>query len=135
MAPAKRTAFTPVALGYAAGERGTGIAYLRLTDVLLRVKFRASGADRAERAAGYAALTAAAQALRARGIDRVRFAIGDAELIEDLASHRAVPDGLVLPYVRLRCALNQLDAFELERESQDDLAQRARAEVAMHVAA
>src|SRR5690242_16395362 len=108
MAPAKRKDFTPVALGYAAGKRGNGIAYLRILSsraesrddggVLLRVKFRGvAGGDRPERAAGYAAMTAAAQTLRTRGIERVRFAIGDAELIEDLDQHRAVPDRLVLP--------------------------------------
>ncbi|HEY1655602.1 MAG TPA: hypothetical protein VGF86_10835 [Candidatus Tumulicola sp.] len=127
-------------LGYAADERGVGVAYARIRsetgEHLLRVPFRVgriSGLQ--QREAGYAALTAVARALRRRGIGSAAFRLGDASLLADLAAHREVPPPIVLPYVRLRCALNQLDEFRLELAADDDLMQRARAEVVLNVAA
>ncbi len=127
-------------LGYAADERGAGVAYARVrsgdAEHLLRVPFRVgrvSGLQ--QREAGYAALTAVARTLRRRGVSRVCFHLSDASLLADLASHRDVPPPIVLPYVRLRCALNQLDDVRLELAADDDLTQRARAEVVLNVAA
>ncbi len=126
-------------VGYAADRRGGGVAYARVGTAdaqhLLRVPFRAGSTSLHERAAGYAALTAVARALHARGRGRIRFALDDTALIEDLADRRTVPEALVLPYVRLRCALNQLEDFSVEPLADGDLAQRARAEVALNVAA
>jgi hypothetical protein len=126
-------------IGYAADPRGGGVAYARVSTAdaehLLRVPFRAGRTSLPERAAGYAALTAVTRALHARGRGRIRFALDDVALIEDLAGRRTVPEALVLPYVRLRCALNQLEDFSVEPSAEGDLAQRARAEVALNVAA
>jgi hypothetical protein len=102
---------------------------------LLRVPFRAGRTALPDRAAGYAALTAVTRALRAKGRGRIRFALDDSALVEDLAGRRPVPDALVLPYVHLRCSLNQLEDFSVEFIAPGDLAQRARAEVALNVAA
>lgn len=129
-----------VALGYAAGDDGSGIAYARLVtgsgEHLLRVPFQVQRASRRnEREVGYAALTAVATRLRRGGVRRARFALDDEKLVDDLMGHRDVPDPIVLPYVRLRCALNQFGAFTLKFAVESDLAQRARAEVAMHTAA
>jgi hypothetical protein len=99
------------------------------------VPFRAGRTSLPEREVGYAALTAVTQALRARGFGRIRFALDDRALIDDLGEHRDLPEAIVLPYVRLRCALNQLEDFSLELAAESDLAQRARAEVALNVAA
>lgn len=120
-----------------AANGGNGVAYARLGVSgrhLLRVPFRADGAA-PERAASYAGLTAVARALRGRGVARVLFVLDDPGLLADLAANAVVPDALVLPYVRLRCALNQFDEVRLELGAAGDLAQRARAEVALHVAA
>lgn len=127
-------------IGYAAGAGGEAVAYARVTNPdgehLLRIPFRVGGASALQpREAGYAALTAVARALRGWGIRRVRFRLEDAGLIDDLVAHRDLPAPMVLPYVRLRCALNQLDDFRLEFAAQSDLAQRAHAEVVLNVAA
>jgi hypothetical protein len=128
-----------VTIGYAAGADGSGVAYVRLTSAagehLLRVPFEGRRSAPSDREAGYAALTAVAIRLRRAGVQRARFAVGDAELLDEIAGHRELPESFVLPYVRLRCALNQLGAFSLKLATDEDLAQRARAEVAMHTAA
>lgn len=130
---------TDAAVGYAADQRGGGVAYARVRTAggqhLLRVPFQTGRTSVPERAVGYAALTAVSRALHARGCSRIRFTLNDPSLIDDVTAHRSVPEALVLPYVRLRCALNQLEHFSLEPASESDLAQRARAEVALHVAA
>ena len=126
-------------VGSAADARGSGVAYARLARAaerhLLRVPFRVDVCEERERAAGYAALTAVARALRARGIARVRFLVDDETLLGDLNGRTRVPDALVMPYVRLRCALNQFADARFGAATAGDLAQRARAEVALHVAA
>ena len=128
-----------VAVGSAADPRGNGVAYARVaggsTRHLLRVAFSAQRGTPAERGAGYAALTAVARALRERGVGRVRFLLDDPALLADLAGRGSVPDALVLAYVRLRCALNQFSDVGFEAIAAGDLAQRARAEVALHAAA
>ncbi|MFY9883859.1 MAG: hypothetical protein WAL67_17100 [Candidatus Cybelea sp.] len=127
-------------VGYAADGRGSGVAYARLSlgrsRRLLRVGFRVgSAAPFPERAVGYAALTAVTRVLCRRGFREVRFALADADFVEEIASGRGVGETLVLPYVRLRCALNSLITFDVRTAPTDDLTQRARAEAALNVAA
>lgn len=137
----KRSGRTAVeaAVGCAADERGYGVAYARVAVParrhLLRVPFRVEAAADRERAVAYAALTAVARTLRSRGVARVRFLVADGALLGDLQGRRSVPDALVLPYVRLRCALNQFDDAVFAPDETGDLTQRARAEVALSVAA
>lgn len=127
------------AVGYAAGAK-TGVAYVRLSgpqpDSILRLPFDLSKTGGpAPREAGYAAVIAAVRALHRRGIRRLNLRVNDAALVADLSAHREVPQAVVLPYVRLRCALNQFDAVELESGADDDLTQRAKAEIVTNVAA
>jgi len=126
-------------IGAAADARGSGVAYARVASAaerhLLRVPFRLDGGDQRERATGYAALTAVARVLRARGVARVRFLVDDETLLGDLSGSSSVPDALVMPYVRLRCALNQFDDATFGPAKAGDLVQRACAEVALRVAA
>ncbi|MGA8535350.1 MAG: hypothetical protein WB615_14680 [Candidatus Tumulicola sp.] len=132
-----RTLHAAAAIGFAADRRGSGVAYARVTaggEHLLRVPFH-TGRTLPERETGYAALTAVARTLRERGFGCIRFAVDDAALVEDLAGHAILPDAIVLPYVRLRCALNQLDDFSVHLAAESDLAARARAEIALNVAA
>ncbi|HTX59763.1 MAG TPA: hypothetical protein VMH02_08775 [Verrucomicrobiae bacterium] len=126
------------AVGYAADERGWGVAYARLADGdrLLRVAFPVRRVDGSEREVGYAALAAVAHALRERQAGAVCLTIADRDLVDDVNGRRDLPEAVVLPYVRLRCALNAFAAVELRTGDQaGDLTQRARAEVALHVAA
>jgi hypothetical protein len=128
-------------VGYAADAGGYGVAYARVAapteEHLLRVPFSVRrGRDLNGREVGYGALAAIAGELRKRGVRNAVFGLDDPQLIEDLDAHRDVPEGLVLPYVRLRCALNQFTDSSLRLDgSGADLSQRARAEVALHVAA
>jgi hypothetical protein len=126
-----------VEVGFAAGERGHGIAYARIhrdgAEHLLRVTFRLRPEFR-ERETGYAALTSVIQALGKRGLRRVRLAVDDVELVHELAGAE-VPEAMVLPYVRLKCALNRLDDVKVSAAQSGDLSQRARAEVALNPAA
>jgi hypothetical protein len=128
------------AIGYAAAPEGEGIAYARVVaagaEHLLRLAFRVGHASALQpREAGYAAVTAVARALRARGLRNVRLCISDASLIADLKDRRELPPSIVIPNVRLRCALNALDDVRLEFAGENDLAQRARAEVILNAAA
>jgi hypothetical protein len=127
-------------LGYAGDGRGNGLAYARLTAGakrhLLRLPFRIGRhASSGDRAIGYAALTAVARVLHERGIRKVRFVLGDEELVGEIAARREVPEGLVLPYVHLRCTLNALEKFSVQTGPTDELTQRANAEVALNIAA
>ncbi|MBV8067929.1 MAG: hypothetical protein JO113_08120 [Candidatus Eremiobacteraeota bacterium] len=128
-----------VLVGYAA-DAGGGVAYARLTGPhcsdLLRFDFRSScPAAHADHAAAYAALTAVARALAKRKIRNASFVIADAQFVDEIVTGRNVSEAYAIPYVRLRCALNALAAFSVRVGSVDDLAQRARAEVALNVAA
>jgi hypothetical protein len=128
------------AIGYAASPRGSGVAYVGLTGVgidrVLRLTFRVAGSERqAERAGAYAALTAAAYALLKRGLRQAHFLLDDAQLVDEISNRREMPDELVLSYVRLRCVLNSFSSFSLDVAETDDLTQRARAEVALNLAA
>jgi hypothetical protein len=126
-------------VGFAAGRAGTGIAYADVSGRgqkrLLRVPFRVHARGAEDRVIGYAALTAIVRALRRWHVERVRLAVNDPALVADLGGHREVPGSLVMPYVRLRCMLNQLAEFDVIEASESDLTQRARAEVALNVAA
>ena len=128
-------------VGFAADETGGGVAYVRLTggrgSRLLRVPFAVARYPALfEREIGYAGLTAVAGYLRHRGVQAVDFAVDDANLAADLRERRDVPHALSLAYVRLGCALNQFREYGiLDAEDSHDLTARARAEVAMHVAA
>lgn len=126
-------------IGYACDSRGSGLAYARVSgakEELLRLAFRtAEPAPHSDRAAGYAALTAVARALLKRGTRRVCFVLGDARFVVEIAAGSDLPGTLVLPYVRLRCVLNSLEACDVQLGSTDELAQRARAEVALNLAA
>lgn len=129
------------AIGFAADAAGSGVAYARLKsgrgDRLVRVPFAVKRYPALlEREIGYAALTAVAAYLHERGIQAADFAIGDGSLAIDVRERRDVPQALSLPYVRLGCALNQFREYRvLDAADADDLTARARAEVAMHVAA
>jgi hypothetical protein len=129
------------AVGFAADERGAGVAYVRITgrqaERVLRVPFGLKRyAGLSGREVGYAALHAAAAAIRARGIRRVAFLIEDGDLAGDLREHRDVPPALTLSYVRLLCSLNQFEQYDvIQGERETDLTARARSELALHVAA
>jgi hypothetical protein len=126
-------------VGYAADRRGCGVAYVSVATAksarLLRLPFRITPAPFEDRAIGYAALTEVARALRLRGCRRVNFTLGDAQFVDEIATQRDLPEALVLAYVRLRCALNALEAFAVKAGSTEDLTQRARAEAALNLAA
>ncbi len=125
-------------LGYAADARGNGLVYVRVSAAgnrrVLRLPFRvAPPID--DRAVAYAALTVVARRLRERGYRRVRFLLGDARFVTEVAARSELPETLVLPYVRLRCVLNSLEAAGVEAGDADELSARARAEVALNLAA
>lgn len=122
-------------LGYAAGDRGRGIAYARLREArgehLLRVSFRVRPQFVAREVA-YAALIAVAQTLHRRGVVKARFVLEDERLVAEVTEHGELSAAMVLPYVRLKCALNQFDAVSLAAAQTLDLTQRARAEIALN---
>ena len=134
--------FIEAATGFAADAQGNGVAYVRLVLAgaprVLRFPFTVKRYPAlSDREVGYAALSAAGSVLRRRGIERVRFTVDDALLARDLREHRDVPGPLTLAYVHLRCALNQFKEYDIvpSASGESDLTQRARSEVAMHVAA
>ena len=128
-------------IAYAADRRGVGVAYARLRSAsgqrLLRIPFQVQRyAGLEAREISYAALSAVAGALLERGFHRTRFSVADEALVRDVNERRAVPPPLVLPYVRLGCSLNRFDEYAVALAGEDDdLANRARAEVALHIAA
>lgn len=126
-----------VEVGFGAGQGGRGIAYARIrggaAEHLLRVAFKVRR-EFVEEEVGYAALTAVARALRKRRLANVRLAVDDAGLVDGLSGGE-IPPAMVLPYVRLKCALNGFDDVRVSATQSTDLAQRARAEVALLPAA
>lgn len=132
-----------VTIGYAADERGEGIAYALLDGSagrsLLRSAFRVQRrGGLAGREVGYAALAAIVAALRHRGIRALTIAVCDDEIVAEIEGRRPIPPALAMPYVTLRCALNGLSQARLrcvDRAAAADLEARARAEVSLHVAA
>ena len=128
-----------VRVGYAADDGGKGVAYAQLStggNGLLRIGFRAARHRlQGEQDIGYAALTAVAKALAQRKFRDASFVIADRTLVDQIVSGRNVAEAFAIAYVRLRCALNALARFSVRVGPTDDLAQRARAEVALNVAA
>lgn len=123
-------------LGYAADDRGRGIVYAQLGILgkahLMRIGFRLRPSY-AAREVAYTALAAVARTLHRRGIRTVRFVIEDEQLVSEVTvAATELPAPMVLPYVRLKCALNQLEAWTLVASPQADVTQRARAEIALN---
>jgi hypothetical protein len=86
----------------------------------------------------YAALAAGADEVLRHGVTRAVFRVDDERLPQDIAERRALPNALVVPYVRLRCALNRFDQASVEQASGDvarDASARARADVWLNLAA
>jgi hypothetical protein len=88
-----------------------------------------------DRAVAYAALVTVARSLWKRGVTRAHFLMPDRRFVEEVTTRCDVPEALVLPYVRLRCALNAFHDVEIGTGATDELMQRAGAEVALNVAA
>ncbi|MHB8239673.1 MAG: hypothetical protein ACYDFS_08525 [Vulcanimicrobiaceae bacterium] len=135
-----RVSMTEAQVEYAADERGWGLAYIRLgsgkSGGLLRVGFEVCRYPALlEREVSYAALSAVCHVLRARGVRRVAIFVPDAQIVADIGERRELPAALLLPYVRLRCELNQFAEHSVAVAGDRELAARARAEVALHVAA
>jgi hypothetical protein len=128
-----------VAVGYAAGPAGGGVAYAALSGAqgreVVRLPFRIVRRALGERAVAYAALVTVARALCKRGVTRAHFVMPDRQFVKDVTTRCDLPEALVLPYVRLRCALNAFRDVEIAIGTTDELMQRAGAEVALNVAA
>jgi hypothetical protein len=127
-------------VGFAGDGHGNGLAYARVTGPrssgLVRTRFRVSQSSPVtDRAISYAALTSILQVLRKRGVREVRLVVGDQLFADEVSTGRGVGETVALPYVRLRCVLNSLAGFSVRVGPTDDLTQRARAEVALNVAA
>ncbi len=145
MSTSRHDSIVTATLGFAAGGTGDGVVYVSLagaaardSDGLVRVAFRCQPLPALRgRDIAYAALEAAARRLADRRYP-IRFAIEDQSLAADLIEHRPVPTALTVPYVRAQCALNRLGtATFVARNDRTvrDLTARARAEVALDVAA
>src|ERR1700722_7121744 len=129
-----------VEVGYAAGPAGSGVAYAALNGAegreVVRLPFRIVGRRvLVERAVASAALVTVARSLCKRGVARAHFVMPDSRFVEEVTTRCDVPEGLVLPYVRLRCALNAFHGVAIVTGATDELMQRAAAEVALNVAA
>jgi hypothetical protein len=126
-----------IEIGYGVDAGGRGIAYARSENNVLRTSFRIShrASSMEHRAAGYAALATVARSIAKGGMRRVRFHLPDQQLVEELGRRSEPPEQLALANVRVRCALNALEYCEIEFKTFDDLMQRARAEVALNLAA
>lgn len=136
------TGIVQAQIGFAADERGEGIAYARTgrdgSARVLRVPFAVKRYPSLQgREIGYAALAAVACALRKRGVEAVTLTVDDAALAGDLCERREVPPALTLSYVRTRCVLNQFRRYHIcaAPGAGSDLTARARSELALHVAA
>ncbi len=145
MSTRRHDSIVTATLGFAAGGAGDGVVYVSLAgaaandgDGLVRVAFRCRPLPALRgRDIAYAALEAAAHRLSDRR-QAIRFAIDDEALVADLTEHRPVPTALTVPYVRAQCALNRLGTATVVAEADRtvrDLTARARAEVALDVAA
>lgn len=132
-----------VAVGYAADERGRGVAYAAINTGsavgTVRLPFAATPLPALDgRQEGYAAIGVVCAHLKARGFARVRIRIGDQRVVADLNGTGSPPKPLAMAYVKIRCALHGLGAVRLQAaESIEirDLIARAQAEVGLHVAA
>ncbi len=126
-------------IGYAVGRQGRALAYARLVGdgvrQVLRLDLRVPPQAPAEPAGASAAVAAVARAARELGFRCVRFVLAEPRLVEETTSGAPVAEALVAPSLDLRCVLNSLSSFSFARGATDDLTQRARAEVALNVAA
>lgn len=127
-------------LGFAGDGAGRGIAYLRMRRggkerVARRVfRFRAHP-GLGERETGYAAMETMLPVLR-KHARRIDIELDDAELFADLTQQREIPVALMLPYVRVRCALNGFESWTLGvGMDARDLTARSRAEISLPDAA
>jgi hypothetical protein len=127
-------------LGFASDESGRGIAYLRMRrgskERVLRRTFRfETHPEFVEREAGYAAMEAVLPLVR-KHARRVDIELDDVELFADLTQHREIPVALMLPHVRVRCALNVFESWTLGIGVEArDLTARSRAEISLPTAA
>jgi hypothetical protein len=132
-----------VAVGYAADERGHGVAFAAINtgaaSRVVRLSFIAPPLPALEGLEyGYAALAAVGAHLKSRGFGRVRIRTGDPRVVADLSGSGSPPKALTMAYVKVRCILHGLGAVRLEAAEAveiRDLAARAQAEVRLHVAA
>jgi hypothetical protein len=132
----------PVTAGFAA-DRGHGVVYAMVGGAgrqsLVRVGFECRPLPvLCGRDVTYDAVDALLDELLQRGLERVEIRIDDEHLLADLAERRAVPNPLIVPYVRLRCKLNRFAAATVVRTSGAavrDLSARARAEASLDIAA
>lgn len=132
-----------VRIGYAADERGDGVAYALVGagagETLVRAGFRVRRVGGLEgREVAYAALNAVVGALRGRGSRALDIAIADEAVVAEVDGRRPIPPALAMPYVTLRCSLNGLTQSRIRSVDPAkiaDLEARARAEVTLHVAA
>ncbi len=132
-------------LGFAASGTGDGVVYVALRGAddwetsLVRVVFRCRPLPALRgRDVAYAAVEAAATRLRGCGHREVAFEFDDPALVADVVEHRPVPAALTVPYVRLQCVLNRFVracVSAVDDHTTRDLGSRARAEVALDVAA
>ena len=131
-----------VEIAFAADALGSGVAYARIRDLsetVVRVPFavkRLAGCEGRE--IPFAALAAILNALRSRGYSALRLAIPDDAAVADARGERSIPPALAMLYVALRCAVNELRSVEfipLASEAAAELESRARAEVALRIAA
>jgi len=137
--------FATATLGFAANSAGNGIAYVALSETedrnetLVRIAFRCRPLPALRgRDIAYAAAQAVATHLVCRGLRAVALVFDDVSLARDLVEHAPVPPALTIPYVQLRCTLNRfarVDFHAIGNPSTRDLGSRARAEVALAVAA
>jgi hypothetical protein len=144
MGRAARVQAVCATIGFATRDDGAGVAYARLRDgrngeQVLRAPFRCRPLPALRgRNVAYAALAAIVRRVLESDVRRVRFEVADADLVADLAEHRAVPAPLTIPYVTLRCALNRFAEATVvvaEGAAARDLTARARAEALLEVAA
>lgn len=123
-----------VEYGYAAAATGNAVLIARIrrgrSAQLVRVPFSIAAPEEwAERAAGYAALQSLIEALRSFGRTAGTIAVPDADLLEDLREHRALPAILHRPYIHLVCSVRAMPGLELVAGGGEDLAELARAEL------
>jgi hypothetical protein len=135
MGKSKR-ASAEIHIGYGVDADGRGVAYARTDASVLRLPFRISKrSSLLDRAGGYAAVVTVARALLKRGVASAHFRLPDRQLVEELTKQSRPPDELSLANVRVRCTLNAMTHCEIEYDDCSELMQRARAEVALNLAA
>lgn len=116
-------------IGYAADSGGRGIVYARIgrrKPRVVRTRFHGNGLG---------AVAAIAPLIR-KQVDAIELQLDDEVLVETLTQRRDVPGGMLMAYVRARCALNAFRGCRLTTgKGPNDLTARARAEVSLRLAA